>query len=108
MRNPILEILETRRLLSAGVEAHINFQPPNSTIPSGYVADSGEAFGDRGNALSYGWNPLGARVVDRNVAAVDPRYETFAVMNPRGRGSAWQIALPNGTYQVSVSAGDPK
>ena len=28
--------------------------------------------------------PSGTRVVDRNVAVVDPRYDTFAVMNPRG------------------------
>src|SRR5579871_1763451 len=108
MHNPILEVLESRRLLSAGIEAHINFQPADSTVPSGYVADSGAAFGDRGNGLSYGWNAAGTRLVDRNLPGVDPRYDTFAIMNARGRGSAWQIALPDGTYQVTIAAGDPK
>ena len=29
-------------------------------------------------------------------------------MHPRGRGSLWEIAIPDGTYQVDVLAGDPK
>lgn len=31
---------------------------------------------------------------------------TFAVMNKKGRGSLWQIAVPNGAYTVTISAGN--
>src|SRR5690348_1218649 len=77
MRKPVLELLESRRLFSAGFEAHINFQPASATIPSGFLADSGAPYQARGGALTYGWNTQGARVVNRNVAGVDPLYDTF-------------------------------
>ena len=113
MKGPTIELLEQRRLLSGTFAAQINFQPFGATVPSGYVADTGALFGDQGNGLTYGWNsPKPAQVVGRRVqsqpAGTDaPRYDTFAVMHAKGRGSLWEIQVPNGTYQVSITAGDP-
>ena len=107
-----IQALEHRRLLSAFAVA-INFQPSVAPVPAGYVADSGAVFGDRGNGLVYGWNgPRPAQVVAPHLRAAlqgaDERYDTFAIMHARGRGSRWQIQVPNGTYEVDMTAGDPR
>jgi len=112
MRRAEIERLEERRLLSAFSVA-INFQPADSSVPNGYLVDSGAVFGDRGNGLSYGWNePRPAQVVEHHARkpsdGPDQRYDTFAVMHGRGRGSLWKIAVQDGTYQVSITAGDPR
>lgn len=86
----------------------VNFQPVGSAVPSGYVADSGAAFGDRGNGFSYGWNAdNSANVRDRGTpGASDKRYDTLAMMQEDGDFS-WEVAVPDGTYRVHVIAGDP-
>ena len=35
---------------------HINFQPPGTETPDGYLADEGQLYGVRPNGLRYGWN----------------------------------------------------
>lgn len=112
MRLPVAEKLESRRLLSGSFAAHVNFQPVTALVPAGYVADSGALFGDRGNGLTYGWagrkpTPVVQRHVRRPSDGVDDLYDTFAIMQGRGQGSRWQIQVPDGTYQVNVTAGDP-
>jgi hypothetical protein len=113
VKRPIIELLEQRRLLSGTFSAQINFQPGNATVPTGYEADTGGLFGNQGNGFTYGWNgPKPAQVVGRRVhsqpAGTDAaRYDTFAVMHAKGRGSIWEIQVPNGTYTVSITAGDP-
>src|SRR5579863_2381765 len=105
-----VEAMESRRLLSA-FAAHIDFQPADSATPSGYVADTGAVYANRANGMTYGWNtPRPAPVVEHNRhkgGGADQRYDTFAVMHPSGRGSRWQIAVPDGGYTVSITAGDP-
>ncbi|MDB5358408.1 MAG: hypothetical protein JWN24_4861 [Phycisphaerales bacterium] len=106
----IAERLESRWLLS-GFEAHINFQPVAAPSPAGYVADNGDVFGDRGNGFSYGWNGKKPAKVyvrhGRRAVGPDERYNTFAMLNRRGRGSVWQIAVPDGVYDVHIVGGDP-
>ena len=47
-----MEALEGRWLLAAmDFHVNVNFQPPRTTVPSGYVADTGAVFGDRGNGF---------------------------------------------------------
>src|SRR5579872_5519661 len=84
-----IESLEARRLLS-GFAAHVDFGPTAASAPAGYVSDNGAVMGDRGNGLNYGWNaPHPAQVVEHHVRrgsnGPDERYDTFAVMHPRGR-----------------------
>ena len=89
-------------------EIHVNFQPPGVSIPAGYLADTAEVFGDRGNGRSYGWNLPGTKTRDRNSSlSPDQRYDTYIQMQDDPNPNAvWEIALPNGTYNVHIVAGD--
>jgi hypothetical protein len=84
----------------------INFQPSNAAVPSGYLKDSGTAYGNRGNGYSYGWNATNNRAVDRNSSlSPDQRYDTLNTMQTGGT-YRWEIALASGRYRVHVVAGD--
>jgi parallel beta-helix repeat protein len=86
----------------------INFQPSASTVPEGYRADVGSVFGDRLNGYTYGWNVINNNTRDRKVSGIDVRYNTFNYLKkPVSTQRRWEIALPNGTYQVIVGCGDP-
>lgn len=87
----------------AAFNARINFQPSGSAIPNGYIADSGALFGTR-NALQYGWTTAHtSHTRDRNYHR-DQLLDTFIQMQA---GAAWEIAVPNGQYDVAFSVGDP-
>lgn len=96
----------------------INFQTSDAFVPAGYIKDSGEAYNaDRG----YGWvrqdslskathKPLEitdyARNRDRS-NTIDQRIDTLLHMQfANTPAAAWEYAVPNGTYSVTVSAGD--
>jgi hypothetical protein len=88
----------------------INFQLAGAPVPSGYSADTGAVYGDRGNGFSYGWNAdNSANARDRNSpASPDQRYDTLIHMQkPSNPNASWSIAVPNGTYSVHVVSGDP-
>ena len=100
---PIFELtqLEQRVLLSNNVS--INFQPSSSDIPTGYLADNGAAYADRGNGYTYGWSDVNgpadntSYTRDRNNAiSPDQRYDTAIYMS-QGVQHSWKIDLPNGT-----------
>src|SRR5687768_8227573 len=102
------EALEHRTLLA--FVAHVNFQTSSAAVPAGYVADSGYAFGLRGNGMTFGWNAAnrdGAR--DRNSSrSPDQRYDTLNhLQKPENPNASWAIAVPNGAYSVRLVAGDP-
>src|SRR5687767_8861677 len=84
------ERLEPRVLFA--VSAQVNFQPPSTPVPGGYVADVGQAFGRRTGGAEYGWvGGPNVGAVDRNAAgSPDQRRDTFAVLRPRGSSAAWE------------------
>ncbi|HEX3132993.1 MAG TPA: Ig-like domain-containing protein [Planctomycetota bacterium] len=89
--------------------ARVNFQPANVAVPSGWVADTGAVYGVR-NGLTYGWtidNSANARV--RNAASSPSvQFDTFNHMQKPGNADAiWEIAVPNGTYELVITSGDP-
>jgi glucose/arabinose dehydrogenase/fibronectin type 3 domain-containing protein len=88
-----------------GFFANVNFQPSGVPIPSGYVADTGLAFGDRGNGLSFGWSQSNVESArDRDAPnSPDQRYDTLIHFG----GNSWEIAVPNASYTVHLVAGDP-
>jgi len=104
----------------------INFQPDGAPVPDGYTKDTGAAYdNDRG----MGWVredsldsenhiPLdvSSNTRDREYAGLDQQLDTLLHMqyptdfaNPTAvtTPAAWEYALPNGTYSVTVSVGDP-
>jgi len=92
----------------------INFQAgplnskshPVTVTPAGYIGDIGEAYGDRGNGYTYGWDQdIQSDARGDGSWPADVRYDTFvhfAKDNPR----TWEIALTNGTYTIDLYCGD--
>ncbi|MCC5843272.1 MAG: S8 family serine peptidase [Verrucomicrobia bacterium] len=83
----------------------VNFQPETATIPAGFVADTGKAFGDRANDLRYGWDS------DRSGQTRDDNWlvsygsEQGVTRIRAGNGASWRMAVPNGMYAVTVHTG---
>ncbi len=87
----------------------INFQLASAPVPSGYLADGGTVYADQGNGYSYGWETDATDDTrDRDSAnAFDQRYDTLCHLQRSGDNHTWEIALPNGSYDVHVATGDP-
>ena len=89
--------------------AKINFHPAGTAVPTGFLTDSGSAFGPQSGGYSYGWesNLASGCVVVRNAgSSQDLRYDSLCQMQAGGNHT-WEIAVPNGPYAVLVAAGDP-
>lgn len=89
-------------------QVKVNFQASGSPLLSGYLPDYGDAFGDRGNGFSYGWdidNTANSRYRNSPLS-YDLRYDTFNHLQKPGGGTVWEIAVPNGLYQVRIVSGD--
>jgi hypothetical protein len=110
----------------------VNFQDQSTTPPAGYLADWGQGYALRsdpgqGTGLTYGWvvpgtsTPLSLVGNGRNrnnppysVNDPDLRLATFVHMqgndiagfNGVATPGAWELAVPNGTYTVTVAVGD--
>jgi uncharacterized delta-60 repeat protein len=98
----------------------INFEPATRDIPDGSLIDVGHVYSSRGDYFSYdqdyvyGWNVnMTPNAVQRapglssDRRSLDQRYNTFMPMQVGGVDQSWSIALPDGTYQVHIAAGDP-
>ena len=83
---------------------HINFQPDDVAIPSGFIPDYGAVFGDRGGGLFYGWN------IDHTTEPRDrdnhAQHELDTICHML-EGAAWEWAAANGEYIIEVTIGDP-
>jgi hypothetical protein len=81
----------------------INFQLSGAPVPEGYVPDTGLTFAAH-DQLSFGWNVDHSDVTrDRGVNA-NQLLDTLCQFH---EGGIWELALPNGTYNVLASVGDP-
>jgi hypothetical protein len=79
-------------------------------VPVGYLADTGRVFALRANGYRYGWNAdVSSTARDRNATnSPDQLHDTVIQMqNPVAPNALWELAVPDGTYQVRVVAGDP-
>ena len=104
----LVESLELRRLFDASTlfDESFIFGPANAPGASGYLPDHGAVFGDRGNGMEYGWNVNeagGAHL--RHSSSIPDEYDGSIAFSP---GQFWQVAVPNGSYQVSIAMGDIK
>ncbi|HEV7299861.1 MAG TPA: DNRLRE domain-containing protein [Tepidisphaeraceae bacterium] len=109
LQQNIFELQPLEQRLLFAFQAGVNFQVEESGTPAGYYRDFGQTYRAHTNGLTYGWNTSNsANAFDRgSTAAPDKRYDTLARMQASGGASTWEIAVPNGTYQVKVVAGDP-
>jgi len=107
-------------LPSTGVQ--IDFQPASSATPAGFLADTGAAYTA---ARGYGWITQASagtasavpvdmtpNTRDRATGNYTQQLNTFLHMQYAAGGvgnttpAAWEYALPNGTYTVTVAVGD--
>jgi len=104
---PLIQTLERRTLLAA-VSVQIDFTPSSTPAPSGYIADNGLAYGNR-NGYTYGWNVSHSTdAFDRSPGSKYPVHSTAIYMKgSTGTRYTWDMAVANGTYNVTVDAGDP-
>ena len=101
----------------------VNFQPDATAVPAGFTKDTGAAYTDatgsgwvRQDSLSGTRVPFGVplNTRDRNLCtALTPQQRTFLhmqapVTNASNNGTpvAWEYALPDGDYAVTVGVGD--
>jgi len=89
--------------VSTPFSARINFQGTGLTPPAGYFADGGEEFASRGNGLTYGWNGDHTAYTREHRDLADRRLATLCRFRS---GGVWEIAVPDGTYHVTVAIGD--
>jgi glucose/arabinose dehydrogenase len=99
-----IEPLEPRLPL-AGDTVLINFQLAGAPVPTRYEPDYGAVFGDRGNGLSYGWSSDHTDVARDRGLHPDQRLDTLIHFH---EGQVWELTVPNGRYEVTVSIGDPE
>lgn len=103
-----IESLESRRLFAGSLNTTFNFQPEGSPLAAGTVADYGRTFADRGNGYSYGWTTDSRGIMrDRNKTG-DQRLDTVAQIQQNGQSHTWELAVPNGQYEVTITAGDSR
>lgn len=111
-----------------GEAIRVNFQSESAPVPTGHVRDFGQAYGPRSLAdqggLTYGW--INATTLapesrttngrDRDLNS-DQRLDTLMHMQYQQVGApnctanncstgTWEMALGEGTYQVTVALGD--
>lgn len=88
---------------------HVNFQSASTKSAAGYVADTGAKFADRGNGYSYGWDKDNAANmrIRNNGGSPDFRYDSQALLQKNSANRSWEVAVPNGVYEVRLVAGDP-
>ncbi|QRQ99883.1 malectin domain-containing carbohydrate-binding protein [Dyadobacter sandarakinus] len=118
---------------SAQPQVKVNFQDPNTVPPTGWVRDYGQGFGPRtganqGSNLEYGWRKPAERTpLDLSVGGTIPgngrkrttpadvTLATFMHMqantisgtfNGTKAEGLWEMKVPNGIYEVTVSVGD--
>ncbi|MEM6766438.1 MAG: Ig-like domain-containing protein, partial [Bacteroidota bacterium] len=101
----------------------VNFSDQGTPAPNGYVADFGQAFGDRGNGFTYGWlNEFGTAPQslvgngrnrgpnpDNNTlleTLMHMQYDDVDGNNGVLEEGIWEVEVPNGLYDVIVTAGD--
>jgi hypothetical protein len=83
--------------------AWIDFGPVGTALNAGgFHADTGTAFSNHG-AFSYGWNVNSTDAAQDKNKNADPLFDGSIGFKS---GAKWEIAVPNGTYQVMLAIGD--
>ena len=104
----ILPVVTASEAHAQSLPVNISFQPASFPLQSGFRGDFGYTYGDRGSGYTYGWN---VDHTSRTFAYSPlPGYESIwgaqwsLIRMIPGTSTAWEIALANGTYDVSILA----
>jgi N-acetylneuraminic acid mutarotase len=101
-----IEPLEDRLFLAVN-SVRIDFRPPNTQTPPGYMYDVGQPFQLMYTGHSYGWNGDNTEHMRDRAASGDPRYDTVVHTQKPGAADTWELAVFNGRFLVKIAAGDP-
>ena len=107
----VLPVLPAQSALAATTLAKISFGVSDIAPPAGYTVDSGQAWTA---AKGSGWvdlhdnNPQDLTANTRYSWNKTQGYATVLYMQTGGQaaGGRWEYAVPNGTYDVTVTSGD--
>jgi fibronectin type 3 domain-containing protein len=92
-------------------QAHVHFTAQSGgDAVANYLSDVGLVYGSRVNGLTFGWNQDNtANGRDRDAAnSPDELHDGLAhLQKPNNPNAWWGIAVPNGTYTVHLTSGDP-
>jgi uncharacterized repeat protein (TIGR03806 family) len=93
--------------VQSGFSARINFQPATAPTVAGWSVDAGLVFGARAGGLTYGWNAdVSGGLRDRNLLTDQLRDTVVHLQRAPVPDAVWEIAVPNGSYQVTAVCGD--
>lgn len=87
---------------SPAIIAQVNFQPTLSPVPVGHQKDDGSVYSA---ARGYGWDQNLTGFTRDREANTDQRLDTFVYVGA-GTTATWNHNLPNGSYLISLAAGD--
>ena len=118
-----LEILDWSTPPTPQLPLKVDFGTSASPMPADYRNDSGQPFGARSGGYTFGWvnqatgDPQDMTLNGRlrySTYTTDPKMLSLIQMQWTGAAAsgntnpgAWEVALPTGTYSVTVGAGDP-
>ena len=85
----------------------VDFAPPGTEVPDGYILDDGTVFAEREGGLRYGWDADVSADMRRRGLVEDTRYDTFAHFSKAG-DRTWEVEAPEGAYDVRLALGDPQ
>lgn len=97
-----MESLEPRCML-AGDTYLINFQFDEVPTPPRYIRDVGAVYANQGGGQFYGWSSDHTDTSRDRGINLDQRLDTLIHFH---QNANWEFALPNGSYDVTVSIGD--
>src|SRR5829696_987405 len=106
-----------------GFDVKVNFSDATTVPPAGYVRDYGQAYGARtdanqGAGLTYGWVVPGSstprdlvgkgrnRGTPSDVRLATLMHMQYTDASGVASPGSWELAVPAGSYTVTVSAGD--
>ena len=81
----------------------INFQPLLAPKPMGYLIDSGRRFHVLGGGCAFGWDRDNTNATRERGKHDNPLRDTLIFF---GADRCWEIAVFNGTYQLTICVGD--
>ncbi len=83
-------------------EARVNFGPPDTAV-EGWLNDCGAPFDVQPGGPAFGWTGDNRQASRRRGINPDPLLDTVVHFSD---DLAWEMAVPDGTYEVTVCVGD--